>query len=259
MVTTFAFPNLKVKQCVVKVQLRWEGVCFWCSLTPISTIEDIKHHVNLTFEAFPRMIPATHSPCKERFVMHLSAEDLRSFGEGSIQEPARNSIIVRNETWVYKKPFWLTDDQQLDLCVALQAPHTIDHYAIKLEVTELRQTKFYRYRNVRYDPLSDTEVLTCLRDFYSGVHDALEKVHNELKLAHMDIRLNNICFDDLYRPILIDFDRSSRTGLSAFPDYGVSCMYPAGPIPPEKIDWIQVGWVLAWVLCDTLYDYHAGA
>ena len=37
-VTTFAFPKLKVKQCVVKVQLKWEGFCFWCSLTPITTI-----------------------------------------------------------------------------------------------------------------------------------------------------------------------------------------------------------------------------
>ena len=33
-VTTFAFANLKVTQCVVKVQLRWEGFCFRCSLTP---------------------------------------------------------------------------------------------------------------------------------------------------------------------------------------------------------------------------------
>ena len=99
-------------------------------------------------------------------------------------------------------------------------------------------------------------MLTCIRDFYSGVHDALEKVHNDLKLAHMDIRLNNICFDDLYRPILIDFDRSMPL-LSDIPDYGVSCMYPAGKLPPEKLDWIQVGWVLAWVLCETLDDYHA--
>ena len=139
-----------MKQCVVKVQLSWEGVRFSCSLTPISTIEEIKHHVNLTFEAFPRMIPATHSPCKERFVMRLSSEDLRSFGEGSIQEPARNSILVRNETWVYNKPVWLNDDlrlhnyaDRLQLCVALQAPHTIDHYALKLEVTELSQTTFF--------------------------------------------------------------------------------------------------------------------
>ena len=56
-VTTFAFPNFKVKQCVVEVQLRWERFCFWCSLTPITTIEGIKQHLILTFESFPSLIP----------------------------------------------------------------------------------------------------------------------------------------------------------------------------------------------------------
>ena len=134
----------------MKVQLRWEGFCFRCSLTPITTIEEIKQHVILTFESFPSLIPLTHSPCKEKFVMRLSYEELRSFGEGSIQEPAHNSIIVRNETWVHKKPFWRIEVSQLQIVYTIQLHakyigRSSNFYASDIEMNE---SKFFRYRNV---------------------------------------------------------------------------------------------------------------
>ena len=63
----------------------------------------------------------------------------------------------------------------------------------------------------------DIEAKKCLREFYSGVHNALEKVHDELKLVHMDIHLNNICFNDGFQPILIDFDRALPNTLRRIP------------------------------------------
>ena len=263
--TTFAFPNLKVKQCVVKVQLRWENFSFKCYLTPINTVEEIAEHLSRTFNSFPSLLSTHHSPGQEKFVMHLSAMELGFFGEGSSQEPAKNSIIVRNKTWVYKKPFWYEDESRLqnmssrlEICKAKRSGCTSKHYAIELENTLLSGSQFFRYQNVPHNPMSDTEVKKCLREFYSRVHTALENVHKELKLAHMDIRLNNICFNDRFQPILIDFDRSLPTTMSMIPlTYGKSCMYPEWVEQLEKADWVQFGWVIAWVLCDEWYEYHS--
>ena len=254
-VTTFAFPNLKVKQCVVEVQLKWERLCFRCSLTPIITLAGIKERLINTFRSFPTSsILSTHSPCTEAFIMRLSDVELRSFGEGSIQVPACNSIIVRNKRWVRKKPFWRDDDYRLEIvCRAMLSVQSMN-YAYAIKETET----FFQYRTVRYDPMINTDAKRCLRQFYSGVHNALEKVHNELKLAHMDVRLDNICFNGEFQPILIDFDRAMSTS-RAFEEvpYGESCMYPEWVELPEKFDWIQLGWVIAWVLRDEVYDYHS--
>ena len=261
-VTTFAFPNLKVSQCVVKVQLRWEDWCFRCSLTPITVLTDLQRHLMATFTEFPSVITGTYSPCTEKFVMRLSHGELGRFGVGSIQEPSRTALIVRNATWVYKKPFWHMDEARLDTVAALLNTATYtNHYAIKLEHTSLDRVLFFRYRTVRHDPLSAIEAKKCLRAFYSGVHTALEKVHKDVKLAHMDIRLNNICFNDACQPIIIDFDRALPNVLRTIPQYGTSCMYPDWVREdrdwPEKFDWIQWGWVIAWVLWEHQYEYHS--
>ena len=79
-------------------------------------MDGIKEHLIPTFRSFPTsLILSTHSPCREKFIMRLSDVELRSFGEGSIQEPARNSIIVRNETWVRKLPFWRNEEARLEM------------------------------------------------------------------------------------------------------------------------------------------------
>ena len=225
--TTFAFPNLKEKQCVVKVQLRWENLFFKCFLTPIYTIEEIEKHLLCTFSSFPSVIPPTQSPCKEKFVLRLSDVEL---GEGSSQEPSHSAIIVRNQTWAHKKPFWYEDEARLQavclthLCAG-QNGASIQEYAVILETESIHKLQFFRYYTVCHNPMSDIEVNKC--QFYARVHTALEKVHNQLRLVHMDIRLNNICFNNSFQPIFIDFDCALPINASLIPlAYGESCMYP---------------------------------
>ena len=94
----------------------------------------------------------------------------------------------------------------------------------------------------------------CLHDFLKGLAQAIQEFHQH-GFAHQDIRLENVCFNEQYEPVLIDLDRSIEiTGSPIF--YGKSCMYMrAGEMTPDQIDWIQVGWLAAWVLhCED--DYH---
>ena len=67
------------------------------------------------------------------------------------------------------------------------------------------------------------------------------------------------CFNDLYNPVLIDLDQSLPTTRDNVPEFGISCMYPHSRREikrPEQYDWVQLGWVMAWVICNELHDYH---
>ena len=77
---------------------------------------------------------------------------------------------------------------------------------------------------------------------------ALAVLHRDIGLAHMDVRLENICFNECYRPVLIDLDRvegSTDTGMR-FSGCD-SCMY-TGEASGQQHDCIQLGWLLTWVL-----------
>ena len=81
----------------------------------------------------------------------------------------------------------------------------------------------------------------CLFYFVKEVAQALDKYH-KLGFSHQDIRLENVCFNGQYQPVLIDLDRSIHNTASAI-TYGNSCMYVAKR-SPTQIDFIQLGWLV---------------
>ena len=134
------------------------------------------------------------------------------------------SIIVRNKEWVYKRNFWRNDQAALQIA------------ALRVYIDSKEGGSTLRY-------------------------NALEEVHSKLGLAHMDVRLPNICFNNLYEPVLIDLDRSIETTCDNIPQFGKSCMYPHSRREikrPEQYDWVQLGWVVASVICspNEVLDYH---
>ena len=125
-------------------------------------------------------------------------------------------------------------------------------YIVNFEFVELESLDFLRYKAVPHDPLTVEEASLCLHDLLKGLAQAIQEFHQH-GFAHQDIRLENVCFNEQYEPVLIDLDRSIK--ITGFPIiYGKSCMY-VSKITPDQIDWIQVGWLAAWVLhCEG--DYH---
>jgi len=105
---------------------------------------------------------------------------------------------------------------------------------------------------VPHDPLTVDEASLCLRDLLKGLAQAIQEFHQN-GFAHQDIRLENVCFNQQYEPVLIDLDRSRDITLRAIL-YGKSCMYVT-KMTPAQIDWMQLGWLAAWILhCEG--DYH---
>jgi len=55
-----------------------------------------------------------------------------------------------------------------------------------------------------------------LKDYVEGVYSAIQTLHNELGYAHLDIRVENICFNKDYKLALIDLDRAEKATIKAF-------------------------------------------
>ena len=86
------------------------------------------------------------------------------------------------------------------------------------------------------------------------MRSVIGQLHDKYKLAHMDIRLDNICFNQQFKPILIDLDRSEGIGTIVGQSDYASCM-SRKDMSPEKTDWMQLGWLIAWIL-EPGEDYH---
>ena len=79
----------------------------------------------------------------------------------------------------------------------------------------------------------------CKHGFVKAVIRALQAVH-AIGIAHLDVRLENICWDDTQRAVLIDFDRSAASdalGRTCVGKYGASLMYPTTALWTERAAW----------------------
>ncbi len=110
----------------------------------------------------------------------------------------------------------------------------------------------YTYKKVHYSPLTFEEARACLQGFVSSLMKALEELHS-FGLAHYDIRLPNICFNESYEAVLIDLDFcQSVTEKGVLNGECESCLYcppkscqsefEASPLNHgQKFDYMQVG------------------
>ena len=120
--TGYVFPKLKVKQCVVEVQVTWTELVFWCKLTPIID----KQRIDLETTAKAASVPSTNNDQRKHFVVTLSPDDLQLFGSGTFQKPSNSSILVnRNSTW-YKYPISVDERDTLkEFIQVTDNPHKI--------------------------------------------------------------------------------------------------------------------------------------
>ena len=182
------------------------------------------------------------------FVVRLSTEDLKSFGQDAIQVQCKSAILVKTKDTYHKLP--ITDRL---LMVFLQQPRSSQH-VIPLQFEEVGESTCFTMPKQPHDPLNHHEARDCLHDLVQEMYDVISRFRQD-GWAHQDIRLDNICFTKEFRPILIDLDRVCRV-TGGVTEYD-TCMYKAG-LSPSQIDWIQLGWLAAWAYCspDRNDNYH---
>ena len=62
---------------------------------------------------------------------------------------------------------------------------------------------------MRYQPLVRDQVVQCMKGFVKSAIEAIKQLHRH-GYVHNDLRLPNMCFDETFQVVLIDFDRVER-------------------------------------------------
>lgn len=180
----------------------------------------------------------------------------RTFGDGAYQLWSGQSYVIVLGNCVYKHPFGLREFVQLQVLSGLAL--NLQHNAIPKAPTVFNKFFFFEFEKF-IQPLSPTRALTVIKDLAHSVKEAITEFHNVTSNAHLDIRLENVCFRNDGRAVLIDFDRSMPIDTEARylkSLWGTSAMYLAEPgWTVDKSDWRQLGIMLLSLLKST--DEHS--
>ena len=279
-ITAFAFPKLPTyrgstptkhnKQCVVQVVVTWKDLKFQFKEKEFSEAGEVKEAIVSVIQKFQQLDHANE--CKARVIIRLSAAELQLFGQSATQYPSRQAVLVKAGGHFYKSPVSTLEMSTLQTTVLviekvalLQAQRLCASPVIHLEECSVLATdqslRYYKYPCVSYDPLHVEQAKRCLSRFFFEVLEALNFLHQDYNLAHMDVRLENICFNENFKPVLIDLDRAVPAALKTLRfAFCESCMYDA-LLTGEQHDWLQLGWLVTWVLTfsEVLYrdeGYH---
>ena len=178
-------------------------------------------------------------------VLQLAEDDLQHyFGKGAIQLASENSIMIRSQTNTYKIPLWENQKKTMDLASVITSASF--HHVVNLVEYKIHDLYCFMYDWLPYYPMVREEAQGCIGHLFTEIRSAIKQLHLQTKLAHLDIRLDNVCFNVRCKPVLIDLERTERIGRSLPSHLGdsKSCMYDRN----KTNDWMQLGWMFAWVL-----------
>ena len=243
----------------MKVVVTWENFSVSYELTHLKTHDDVRRELREAVSSFA--VLNNTQMCLDRVLMKLSTDDLEKFnGINPKQLPSQGALMVSCGDSLFKRPLWNLHVAVLNLVVdrltlvALSRPSQ-KAITVQLQPASISETLFFKYDRVHSDPLTVEEAKKCLQHFFCEVRSVSGQLHDTYKLAPMDIRLDNICFTQQFKPILIDLDRSEGLGTGRVRhSSSASCMNRKA-MSPEKTDWMQLGWMIAWIL-EPGEDYH---
>lgn len=267
--TGFTFPKFKKKECVVQVTVIFNPYTFTFKYQFRKIAKDrVREEVKCTFEknfSTHRKIRDLHEVHEPDWYMKLSNHELDIF-KGllhlkSVQQMAsKQSLLLKGDDYCYKFPIHLADSQAMCTAVlSLDYPRT-SGFVIGLQMSKGTPYKgCFKYKYVCHGYLDTSEVKRCLGDFVSQILLAIESLH-KCGLAHLDIRLDNICISEDYKPILIDLDRARSTDMWSHNFvYPHSVMYKCdGDFMGVQHDWLQLACIILWVLTEDIQpsSYH---
>ena len=264
-VSGFYFPFRK-QECVVRVEVTWLDrqlrfhVEYFNLLDP-SEVGGIVRSVWKDAEDLKARCNGVHN----NFSIPLSRDFIRrEFGENVLQISSRQAVVLVDPTKrkVYKHPL---SDRVCNLLLSGLMDRTVNKKFTPSRselprVIKWVGSKYYFEFNLLGNPLDRSEAKKRITTFLASVIEAVEELHNLADpIAHLDIRLDNICTDEHDKAVLIDFDRMQYFSTSY--KYGSyrSVMYrvPGGKKwTAKQVDWRQVGIMIVYILTDHLYDYH---
>ena len=251
--TGFYFP-FKNQECVAKVSVRWsDDDLKFIETRQYLNKDEVPTSLKDALAANKRSFNRKNIMRQENNVLNYPLSS--SFLEANHvkQLPSGQSIVLVNERdrKLYKYPMLSTEWKalaELLMGVYRMKIPSLERSALPLDQHSIGSMRCFEFK--LYDQsLSEDEAQCHKVWFVSEVVKAVNELHDRAKVAHLDIRLENICVDDeSNRLILVDLDRSRPIFVIAEDVrvlYGNHEMYcgPAGSHnwPVSMLDWRQVG------------------
>ena len=133
------------------------------------------------------------------FGIPLGEEDLRNFEGGAYQVHSNTSIIVCDGNNIYKHIIDIQEEismlRLLESCpqknICLPSGRRCYNKVAAIPKT------FFVFP-IRISPMSREEAKKCLPNLVESVVEAIQAMHDKLQMAHLDIRLENVCFTSAY-------------------------------------------------------------
>ena len=257
----YYFPSYKRPNSVVRVKVTWSDdyLNFLASKTPLPAncvAESIKVDLGREIERWKGM--SSGSPT--RFVLPLTSSFVHEkFGEDSVQIMSGHSVVILDprQSKILKCNFCLGPENQLLSLLIMDAKLERSLLPNGRMIIGPRQYFIYELLLKPIDRYEARGIFGGVDGFADGVFKALRELHDTCGLAHMDVRLENICFDpQTNRPILIDLDRSAPKGSQCIRHNlpSTSTMYK--PLDRnwvlENIDLLQTGLMFCHILDDSI-------
>ena len=207
----FALPKLNTTGLAVKVEVSYKPI-YMAFEALFIVLKDLSDFPDLLFNAIEHNSNILQA-CKKSsikkasktYIVTLNDRELSAFGESPKQCASKYAVLceAKNECGIiecFKKPKLSTS------CLQLADITQPCSYRVHYKRHD-RVKKMVKYTKVKYDPLTYKEAKECLRDLIRKVVDVSLQLNKE-GIQHKDLRLPNICFDENFKLILIDLDRS---------------------------------------------------
>ena len=259
----YYFPSYKRPNSVVRVKVTWSDdyLNFLASKTPLPAncvAESIKVDLGREIERWKRM--SSDSPT--RFVLPLTSSFVHEkFGEDSVQIMSGHSVVILDprQSKILKCNFCLGPELRLNKLYEYGKDAQLERSLLPNGRMIVGPREYYTYKLLLkpIDRYEARRVFGGVDGFADGMFKALRELHDTCGLAHMDVRLENVCFDpQTNRPILIDLDRSAPKGNHCIRNNlpTTSTMYKRldRNWVLENIDLLQTGLMFCHILDDSI-------
>ncbi len=189
----FCFPKHGADSCVSQMDITWDE-------TEMNFAID---YVPVEKSRVRKAIKDTHCDLVKKHIFKVPDEILYGiplsrldmhFGTNAFQVPSNHSIVVSSDHCIYKMiPDPKEEANVMKLLFYKMGSPGPKRYSLPTSIVQFGSHEFLVFPKL-LDPMSAVEVQKSFPSFVRSVVDAIEALHQELKLAHVDIRLDNICF-----------------------------------------------------------------
>ena len=250
------------KVYVTEVTVEWKDFHFCVNYAPLQLLDVRERVLIITTEMYSRCTTVTNYPDSLNYLIPLSPQDMQGLcacaGQTTctnnelLQVKSRASIIVYCNRCSYLYKYVPSVQHEITL-LRLTGRHQ-SAFILRPEMCFYYcNINFFKFKRLPHLPLNKDKAKLCLKCFISEVHIALTELHQSYFLAHLDVRLENICFNQTAQPVLIDLDRAVQVDTLALELlemdkvcgdsllYGRPVEVPADQWTVQHSDWKQFG------------------